>query len=127
MRKWQRPSKLTEMQNPSAHQQRLLTDIRRLLSTLLLRDVADPRLADLTITRVEASGRQMVTVWLYHTGDHDETACIRAMDRMAPHFEHELRRAMPRRRIPKLRFRWDAAFEKSGEVLRMLQQLERDT
>jgi len=44
---------------------------------------------------------------------------------MAPHFEHELRRAMPKRRLPKLQFRWDDAFEKSGDVLQMLRNLER--
>lgn len=94
------------------------------MSTLLLRDVSDPRLADLTITRVESSGRQMVTVWIYHGGDVDGEMCVQAMERMAPHFQHELRRAMPRRRIPKLRFRWDAAFEKSGDVLSMLRKLD---
>ena len=44
---------------------------------------------------------------------------------MTPHFEHELRRALAKRRLPKLRFRWDEAFEKSGDVLQMLRNLER--
>ncbi len=113
------------MQNVSASQQRLLSDIQRLLSTLMLRDVADPRLAGLTITRVEPSGRQLVNIWIYHAGEQDEKACIRAMEKMSPHFEHELRRALPKRRLPRLRFRWDAAFEKSGDVLMMLRDLDR--
>ncbi len=113
------------MQNIPASQQRLLSDIKRLLSTLMLRDIADPRLAGLTITRLEASGRQLVTVWIYHVEEGDRKACIAALERMAPHFEHELRRAMPKRRLPKLRFRWDDAFEKSGDVLMMLRDLDR--
>jgi len=112
------------MRELSASQQRLLSDIRRLLSTLLLRDVSDPRLSGLTITRIEASGRQLVTIWLYHAGEEDAKSCLKAMEKMAPHFEHELRRVMPRRRLPKLRFRWDDAFEKSGDVLMMLRNLE---
>jgi len=107
------------------NQQRLLQDIQRLLSTLMLRDIADPRFTGLTITRMEASGSQLVTVWLYHSGEQDTKACIQAMEKMCPHFEHELRRALPKKRLPRLRFRWDNAFEKSGDVLMLLRSLER--
>ncbi len=108
---------------------RFLADIQRLLSTLLYRDVADPRLANLTITRVESSGRQLVTVWVYRSFAADEAgdipAVLQSLQRMTPHFEHELRRALPRRRLPSLRFCWDENFEKSGDVLQMLRELER--
>jgi ribosome-binding factor A len=110
--------------NTTASQRRLLADIQRLLSTLLLRDVADPRFAGASITRVESSGRQSVTVWVYHTGECDVEACMQALERMTPHFEYELRHALAKRRLPRLRFRWDEAFEKSGDVLQMLRNLE---
>jgi len=112
------------MKNIPASQHRLLADIQRLLSTLLLRDVADPRFAGASITRVEKSGRQSVTVWMYHAGDYDRKACMQMLERMTPHFEHELRHALAKRRLPKLNFRWDEAFEKSGDVLQMLRNLE---
>jgi len=110
--------------NP-AGQQRFLADIQRLLSTLLLRDVADPRFHGVSITRVEASGRQLLKIWVYHNGENDPDVCLQALNRMAPHFEHELRRALTRRRLPKIQFHWDTAFEKSGDVLQMLRNLER--
>jgi len=113
------------MRSIPASQQRFLTDIQRLLSTLLMRDVADPRFSGVSITRVERSGRQLITVWVYRGGDCDVHACLQALERMTPHFEHELRRALPRRRLPNLRLRWDENFEKSGDVLQMLRQLER--
>ncbi len=113
------------MKGASASQRRLQTDIQRLLSTLLLRDVADPRFTGASITHVERSGRQSITVWVYHTGECDRKACMQALERMTPHFEHELRKALAKRRLPKLRFRWDEAFEKSGDVLQMLRNLER--
>lgn len=113
------------MKSARASQQRLLADIQRMLSILLLRDVADPRFTGASITRVEHTGRQSVTVWVYQTGECDRKACMLALERMTPHFEHELRRALAKRRLPSLRFRWDEAFEKSGNVLQMLRDLER--
>jgi len=113
------------MHKASAGKQRFIADVQRLLSTLLMRDVSDPRFAGVTITRIEASGRQLLTIWVYRGEETDQRGCVDALNRMAPHFGHELRRAMPKRRIPELRFSWDSAFEKSGDVLMMLRQLER--
>jgi len=112
------------MRHQTPAQQRLLADIQRLLSTLLARDVADPRLAGISITRLEASGRQLITVWIYRSNEENEKLCLHALERMTPHFEHQLRRALTKRQLPKLRFQWDHAFEKSGDVLMMLKKLE---
>ncbi|MDQ6996772.1 MAG: ribosome-binding factor A [Mariprofundus sp.] len=109
--------------NP-ASQQRFLADIKRLLSTLLLRDVSDPRFNGVSITRIEASGRELLKIWVFHNGETESALCIEALNRMAPHFEHALRRALTKRRLPKLHFHWDTAFEKSGDVLQMLRNLE---
>lgn len=112
------------MKEAAPAQRRFFADIQRLLSTLLARDVADPRLEGITITRLEASDRQLVTVWVYRSNEEDEQSCLRSLERMAPHFEHQLRRALPKRRLPKIRFQWDHAFEKSGDVLMLLRSLE---
>ncbi|MDQ6993386.1 MAG: ribosome-binding factor A [Mariprofundus sp.] len=113
------------MQKIPAVQQRFLIDIQRLLATLLLRDVADPRFSGVSITRVERSGKQLVTVWVYRGNGCDAAICMSALERMTPHFQHELRRAMDKRKLPNLRFRWDENFEKSGAVMQMLRDLER--
>ncbi|GAV20903.1 ribosome-binding factor A [Mariprofundus micogutta] len=113
------------MRKVSANQQRFLTDVQRLLSTLLYRDVADPRFNGVSITRVEASGKQFLTIWVYHNGETEQKACIDALNRMAPHFSHELRRALPKRRLPAIVFKWDSNFEKSGDVLQLLRDLQR--
>ena len=113
------------MRNPPTSQRRFLADVQRLLSTLLLRDVADPRFNGVSITRLEISGRQLMTVWVYHNGESDKSSCVEALNRMAPHFEHELRRVLTKRRMPKIKFKWDDAFQKSGDVLQLLRDLER--
>jgi len=106
------------------NQQRFLTDIQRLLSTLLLRDVADPRFHGVSITRVEACSREHLNIWVYHNAETDVDTCLQALTRMTPHFEHQLRRAISKRRLPKIHFKWDENFEKSGDVLQMLRNLE---
>jgi len=113
------------MRNLSPTQHRFLADVQRLLSTLLYRDIADPRFNGVSITRIELSGRQVMTVWVYHNDEADDKACIEALNRMAPHFEHELRRALSKRRLPNIKFKWDHAFQKSGDVLQLLRDLER--
>jgi len=50
---------------------------------------------------------------------------MRGLERMKPHFEHELRRAMPRCRIPSIHFAWDKAFDESGHVLELLKGIDR--
>jgi len=110
-------------QSPS--QQRFLTDIQRLLSTLLFRDVADPRFNGVSITRVQACGRDHMNIWVYHNAETEQDICLQALNRMAPHFEHALRRSLKKRRMPKLHFKWDDNFEKSGDVLQMLRNLEK--
>ncbi|MDX8405100.1 MAG: ribosome-binding factor A [Mariprofundus sp.] len=112
------------MRSVPTGQQRFLTDVQRLLSTLILRDVSDPRFSGVSITRIERSGKQMITAWVYRSGDCDAAACMQTLERMTPHFEHALRRALPKRRLPSLRLRWDENFEKSGDVLQMLRNLE---
>lgn len=103
-----------------------MTDIQRLLSTLLYRDIADPRFNGVSITRMDPSGSQLMTVWVFHHGETDQKACIDALNRMAPHFSHELRRVLSKKyRLPTLQFKWDSNFEKSGDVLQLLRDLER--
>lgn len=113
------------MRSVPASQRRLYADIQRLLGILLLRDVSDPRLQELSITRIEPSrGNQSVTVWVHRFQCDDVKELMQGLDRMKPHFAHELRRAMPKRRLPSIHFAWDKAFDDSGRVLQLLKHLD---
>jgi len=104
---------------------RLHADIRRLLSTLMQRDIADPRLIGACITRTRSShGGQKLQVWVHRPGEIDTDAFIGGLNKLAPHFSYELRRAMPRRRLPELVFLWDDAIEAGGDMVRLLHSLE---
>lgn len=97
-----------------------------MLATLLIRDISDPRLQGVSITHVEPSrGSHALTVWVHRFNETEVRELMRGLERMKPHFEHELRRAMPRCRIPSIQFAWDKAFDESGRVLELLKGLER--
>jgi len=105
---------------------RLSADIQRLLSQLMQREIADPRLMDISIARAEpAHGGQQRILWVHKPGEEEPDYCIRHLNRLAPHFSHRLRRSLPRRRLPKLVFRWDETID-SG-VLDLLHAIERRT
>jgi ribosome-binding factor A len=105
-------------------QRRLHADIHRLLTTLMQREISDPRLIGVGITRVEAvHHNHQLHIWVYRSGETDTQACVRSLNRLAPHFAHELRRALPRRRLPAIRFMWDEPFSEGGKVLDILKRL----
>ena len=109
-------------------QARLYADMRRLLATLLQRDVADPRLSGMCITRVEAvHGGHQARIMVHRPNESDpraRTDCIARLNRLAPHFAHELRRAMPKRRLPALRFCWDHAIDDAADISSLLASLD---
>ena len=105
---------------------RLQTDIHRLLTTLMQREIDDPKLFGVTITRIEPSkAQQGMNIYVHRMGDVDPKDIVARLNKICPYFEHELRRALPKKRFPSLRFRWDDAFDKSSSVLDVLSQLER--
>ncbi|MDQ6960697.1 MAG: ribosome-binding factor A [Mariprofundaceae bacterium] len=109
----------------SPAQARLHADIKRLLSTLMQRDIADPRLFSVCITRTESlHGGQSVRIWVHKPDVSDTDVCIDRLNHLASHFSHELCRAMPKRRLPKLLFCWDKSIEDGGDMVQLLHSLE---
>jgi len=91
------------------------------------RDIADPRLLGVCITRIEPShGGQSVRVWVHKPDADDTDVCIDRLNHLASHFSHELRRAMPKRRLPKLLFCWDQSIEEGEDMIRLLHSLNPD-
>jgi ribosome-binding factor A len=88
------------------------------------REIDDPKLFGITVTRLEPSrARQGMTAFIHRMDEHDPAAVVERMNKICPHFEHELRKALPKRHFPSLRFRWDDAFDKSGVVNDLLSKI----
>jgi len=101
--------------------------MQRLLATLMQRDISDPRLAGICITRLEVvHGGQQVRILVHKPGEVDQGVCIDRLEHLTPHFAHELRRAMPKRRLPGLKFCWDESIDGAADVTRLLASLSYD-
>ena len=104
---------------------RLDSQIRAELMDLLQREMKDPRLGFVTITRVEtARDLGSARVWVSIYGDEGErTASMDALTRAAPWLRRKLGERLAIRHIPQLSIRHDDSIEAGDRVLRLLKEL----
>ncbi len=107
-------------------QQRTAEQIQMLLSELLLRDVSDPRLQNLTITRVLIDRElQHANIYVNALGDEErKDEIVQALDNASGYFRYELAQRMAIRTMPELHFHWDPTQAYVEEVNRILDNLE---
>jgi ribosome-binding factor A len=110
-------------------QERTAEQIRMILSDLLNREVSDPRLQDLTVTRVEVDRElQVANVYLNALGDESrETEVMRALDKAGGFLRYELAQRMSVRTVPELRFHWDPTLAYADEVDQILKELAEES
>ncbi len=106
--------------------QRTAEEIRLILSDLLLREISDPRLQDITVTRVDIDRElQYADVYLNALGDDSrQDEVMQALDKAGGYMRRELGQRMDMRKVPELRFRWDPTLAYAEEVDRILGELE---
>ena len=106
-------------------QERTAEQIRMILSDLLNREVSDPRLQDLTVTRVEVDRElQVANVYLNALGDESRDAeVMQALDKAGGFLRYELAQRMSVRTVPELRFHWDLTLAYADEVDQILKEL----
>lgn len=107
-------------------QERTAEEIRIILSELLLREVSDPRLIDLTITRVNIDRElQHANVYVNALGDETrKTEVMKALERAKGFFRYELAQRMSLRTVPELHFHWDPTLAYIDEVDQILAELD---
>ena len=91
---------------------RIAEQIRREIALLITRDVADPRVGDVTISGVDLSpdmGRARVLVTPGRKADGD--ASVGALNRAAGFLRSRLGRRIRMRRLPRLVFEYDRTLE----------------
>jgi ribosome-binding factor A len=106
--------------------ERIGEEIRREISELLMRDVHDPGIGLVTLTRVKVSpDLQLARVYYTRMGDErarGETA--RALERATPFLRRQVGQRLRLRRVPELQFHFDASVEYQDRVERILIELE---
>lgn len=103
--------------------------LRQEIGTLISRDVGDPRIGFVTITKVEtAPDLSHARVWVSVIGTPEEReVAVSALGRAMPFIRHELGARLRIRRIPELHVRLDDTLERGTRVLRLLSELESGT
>ena len=105
---------------------RLDSQIRAELMTLIQREMKDPRVGFATITRVETA-RDLGTakVWVSIMGTEAEREqTMKALTDAAPWLRRQLGGRLTLRHIPELVIRRDDSIEAGDRVLRLLRELE---
>lgn len=109
----------------SIKQDRMAGRIHEILSVLLMRDVADPRLSDVTVTDVKLDPELMFArVYVNAFGDESRRKEVMAGLKRANSFlRREVAQRIQVRSAPELTFVWDEGLERSERVQRIFQDL----
>ena len=96
------------------------------LASLLTRNVHDPGIGFLTITRVKLSP-DLQQARVYYTSIGDDKAkreSARALDRATPFLRRQVGQRLRLKRVPELTFFYDESIEQGDRVERILQELK---
>ena len=103
-------------------------EIRQELTHALARDVHDPGIGFVTLTRVKVSpDLQIARVYYTTLGDERERRETRkALDRATPFLRRLIAAAIRLRRVPELHFHFDEELERQDRVEKILLDLQRE-
>lgn len=106
--------------------ERVGEEIRQAVSASLARDVQDPRIGFVTVTRVKVSADLQVAR-VYYTAIGDEKArkeTARGLEAAKPFLRRAVGNYVRLRRVPELAFEYDRGVEHQDRVEQILQELE---
>ena len=110
----------------SIKQGRMSDRIHQILSHLLLREIADPRLQDITVTDVELDPELMYAkVFISAMGDESrEDEVMKAMRRASGFLRREVGKRIRLRHTPELHFQWDDTLERANRINQLIASLD---
>jgi ribosome-binding factor A len=111
-----------------ARVRRISDRIHQELSLVLQREVADPRLAMVTVTAVEVD-RELAFATIYVTalGTQDRMKeVLSALESARGYLRRELAARVRLRSFPQLRFQWDLSYERGTRIDELLDMLNSD-
>jgi ribosome-binding factor A len=105
---------------------RVKAAIRQEVSSILQRDIKDPRLGFATVTEVEVSGDlQHVKIFVSILGDENSRA--ETMDALASatgYIRSEIGRRVPLRLTPEISFEYDDSIERGARILKLIEDVQ---
>ena len=114
----------------SRRTERIAEQIQSEVARVLRAESSDPRIGLVTITRVDVApdlSHALVFWSALASDDPQERGRVEAgLDSAAPFLRRRLAQALPLRRMPELRFRFDPSLALGSQTLRVLRELEDD-
>jgi ribosome-binding factor A len=113
---------------PSSRPERVGDQIRVEITGMLSRQVHDPGIGFLTVTRVEVSA-DLQHARVYYTTLGDDKArreSARALERASPFLRRQLAGRLRLRRAPELLFFFDESVERQDRVERILREIQQE-
>ncbi len=113
----------------SIRQNKVASQIQRIVATVMQRDVADPRVDGLiSVTRVSVSpdlreARIYVSIL---AGHHPPATTLEGIRSAARHIQSEVAKALPMRYAPRLTFELDESLKKQAEILKIIDESVND-
>lgn len=106
--------------------QRIADRIREDLSVMLLREVADPRLAGVSVTDVQVD-KELAYANIYVSaleGSERSDEILSGLNHAKGYLRFELSRRINLRSFPQLRFHWDPTFERAERIDKLLASIQ---
>ena len=105
--------------------QRIADRMQEELSEILLWQISDPRLAGISVTEVKVD-RELAYADIYVSaleGNQRAKDILEGLEHAQGYLRHELAQRIELRSFPRLRFRWDATFERADRIERIIASL----
>jgi ribosome-binding factor A len=102
--------------------------IQEELADILMRNVADPRLAMVTITAVDVD-RELAYAHIYVVASGDDERMdevLAGLEGAQGYLRSQLAARIQLRSFPQLRFRWDASHERGARIEELLDSLQEE-
>jgi len=102
--------------------------IQEELADILMRNVADPRLAMVTITAVDVD-RELAYAQIYVVASGDDERMdevLAGLEGAQGYLRSQLATRIQLRSFPQLRFRWDASHERGARIAELLDSLQEE-
>jgi len=111
-----------------ARPERVGEELRQALAELLAREVHDPGLGFVTITRVRVSPDLQIARVSYTSFGDDKarTDTAKALGRATPFLRRAIGQRMRLRRVPELTFHFDESVENQAKIEKILLELEEE-
>lgn len=109
----------------SQRNERLNKQIARMLAEILIRETSDPRLQQLTITRVEMTA-DLAHAKVYYSLLEDDPSVAQALSKAAGFFRSQIAQRLTLRTVPQLKFLVDERLIKARRIEDLIKNDKRE-